>query len=452
MSAKIAFIGAGSFAFTRMVVKDLLSFPGLSDAEIALMDIDSTRLEMARQCCQKIVDAGGYKAKIKTYSNRRGALTDANAVVITILSGGTDVWQHDILIPKKYGVDICVGDTRGPSGIFRALRTIPEMLDICDDVSQVCPGAVVLNYTNPMAMLCHAMQLRYPELTVSGLCHSVQGTAAMLAKWIGRKPENIDYVCAGINHMAWYLKFESNGKDLYPALKRKVNSDAAILNHEQVRNQMFLALDYYPTESSGHHSEYNPWFRKRPDLIKKHCLKGTGWNPGEYAYILKQYQKRNRTWQKDLRTWLNHPDWRDPEKAATRLKPGHEYAANIINAWTGGPLFQFNGNVPNTGIITNLPPGACVEVPVLAGRRRLQSIHVGALPKSVLSLTALSANNEMLAVEGALTGNVQAVYQAIANDPLTAAVLSLEEIKKMTMEMFAKNRRWLPKFKHLTSK
>lgn len=447
MAAKVAFIGAGSFGFTRSVVKDLLSYPSLSDSEVALMDINADRLEMARQCCMKIVEVGGYKARIKTYTDRRAALADADAVIITILCGGTDVWQHDILIPKKYGVDICVGDTRGPSGIFRALRTIPTMLDICKDISRLCPGAIVLNYTNPMAMLCHAMQTRYPELHISGLCHSVQGTAMMLAGWLGKRPEEIDYQCAGINHMGWYLKLESNGKDLYPALRRKITTDREIYNKEHVRNEMFLALDYYPTESSGHHSEYNPWFRKRPDLIEKYCTSGTNWNPGVHAYILNSYKNRNRTWRRDLKKWLNNPDWRDATKTPSMLKRGLEYASGIINAWTGGEVFRFNGNVPNTGIIPNLPDGACVEVPVIAVRRSLQTIHVGPLPKSVLSLTALSANNEMMAVEGALNGDKRPVFHAIANDPLTAAVLSLAEIKKMTDEMFAKNRRWLPYFK-----
>ena len=279
------------------------------------MDINADRLEMARQCCMKIVEVGGYKARIKTYTDRRAALADADAVIITILCGGTDVWQHDILIPKKYGVDICVGDTRGPSGIFRALRTIPTMLDICKDISRLCPGAIVLNYTNPMAMLCHAMQTRYPELHISGLCHSVQGTAMMLAGWLGKRPEDIDYQCAGINHMGWYLKLESNGKDLYPALRRKITTDREIYNKEHVRNEMFLALDYYPTESSGHHSEYNPWFRKRPDLINTAlpALIGT-----RRVAILNSY-KTHRTWRRDLKKWLNNPDWRDATKTPTML-------------------------------------------------------------------------------------------------------------------------------------
>jgi alpha-galactosidase len=447
MSYKIAFIGAGSFGFTRTVVKDILTFRRLADAEIALMDIDPARLEMAKQCCQKLVDLGDYPAKITVTQDRKKALAGADAVIITILCGAVDTWQHDILIPKKYGVDICVGDTRGPSGVFRALRTIPTMLSICKDMEKLCPKAILLNYTNPMAMLCHAMQLKYPHLAISGLCHSVQGTAAQLAMWVGKKAEEVDYVCAGINHMAWYIKFESDGKNLYPQLREKILNDPKIYNNEQVRNEMFLALDYYPTESSGHHSEYNAWFRKRPDLIKKYCTKGTGWNPGEHAYILNEYRSREHTWKKELKEWLNLPDWNDPEKVKKHLQRGHEYASSIINAWTGGELFTFNGNVPNTGIITNMPQNACVEVPVLASRRRLQAMYVGELPKSVLSLTALSANNEMMAVEGALTGNAKMVYYSIANDPLTAAVLSLAEIKKMTKEMFDKNKPFLKYFK-----
>lgn len=330
--AKVVFIGAGSFGFTRGLVRDLLTFPRLADAQIALVDINKQRLDFARRACQKIIDQGKYQAKLVCASDRRQVLEGADAVMVTILCGSTRVWQHDILIPKQYGVDTNVGDTRGPSGIFRALRTIPEMLAIARDMEELCPKAIMLNYTNPMAMLCHAMQ-RETRVVSTGLCHSVQGTSAMLAGWAGVRPEAVDYVCAGINHMAWFTKFEHKGKDLYPRLRKRVATDPEIYNHEQVRNEMFLALDYYVTESSGHNSEYNWWFRKRPDLIRQHCTKGTGWNPGHYAYILKEYQKREKSWRQQVKAWL-------ASESPISLKRGHEYAAYITNAWVGGEPVQ----------------------------------------------------------------------------------------------------------------
>ncbi len=443
--AKVVFIGAGSFGFTRTIMRDMLTFETLKDATFALVDIHPGRLEMARQSCQKIIDAGGYAAKLETSTDRRQALAGADAVMVTILCGSCDIWQHDILIPKKYGVDINVGDTRGPSGIFRALRTIPEMLGICRDMEELCPQAIMLNYTNPMAMLCHAMQ-RTSSINVTGLCHSVQGTAEMLARWAGVPGDQIDYVCAGINHLAWYLKFEHCGRDLYPILKDKVWNDPQIFDEEQVRNEMFKAFGYYVTESSGHNSEYNWWFRKRPELIERYCTSGTGWNPGRHAYILDEYRKRENDWQQEFEKWISSPDWDDPEKRAKRLERSHEYASNIVNAYLGGGLFRFNGNVANRGLVTNLPDNCCVEVPVLASRGRLQPMHVGALPLPVVPLTSLSATNEVMAVEGSLTGNPELVFQSIANDPLTAAVLSLAEIRAMVKDMFAANRDYLPQF------
>tara|TARA_B100000686_G_C16797364_1_gene983375 strand:+ start:3491 stop:4816 length:1326 start_codon:yes stop_codon:yes gene_type:complete len=438
--AKVVFIGAGSFGFTRNLVRDLLSFDRLSSSEIALVDINKQRLNFARRACEKIINQGGYKATVSTTVDRRAALAKANAVCVTILRGSTNVWQHDILIPKKYGIDTNVGDTRGPSGIFRALRTIPEMVAIAQDMEELCPNAIMLNYTNPMAMLCHAMQ-RQTNIQLTGLCHSVQGTASMIERWLDLKPGQMDYQCAGINHMAWYLKLQHRGRDLYPKLKKVVSSKKAVYNHEIVRNEMFLALGHYVTESSGHNSEYNWWFRKRPDLIRKYCLTGTGWNPGRYAYTLDQYRDREKTWQNSVRDWLAQDE--------VPLDRGHEYAASIINAYAGGDIYEFNGNVANDSLIDNLPKDACVEVPVVASRKGFEPIRVGNLPPQCAMLTGLSAQIEMMAVEGCLQGNSELVYQAIAHDPLTAAKLSLIEIRNMVKEMFRKNRKWLPHFKNI---
>ena len=287
---KIAFIGAGSFGFTRNLVKDILTFPSFEDAEIALMDIDPERLDAIKQAVSRIVEAGGYSAKVTSTTDRNKVLEGADGVVVTILQGGVQVWRRDIEIPMDYGVDINVGDTRGPSGVFRALRTIPVMLEIGRDIERLCPDAIVLNYTNPMAMLCRAV-LGETDVTMTGLCHSVQGTARMLGGWIDAPMEEITYLCAGINHQAWYLDYQWNGSDAYPLI-RKAMENPEIYNEEQIRNEMFIHLDYYVTESSGHNSEYNPWFRKRKDLIEKYCTNGTGWNPGVHAMIRDKYLER----------------------------------------------------------------------------------------------------------------------------------------------------------------
>jgi alpha-galactosidase len=437
---KITFIGAGSLQFTSELVRDILTFPLLEDATISLMDIHAGRLEWAKKGVEKLIAAGKYPAKVEATLDRAEALKDADVVLTTILAGSTEVWRHDIEIPKKYGVDINVGDTRGPSGIFRFLRTINPMVDIVCDMEKYCPDAVLLNYTNPMAMLCAALQ-RKTYIPVTGLCHSVQGTAMMLAEWIGAPFDEIDYVCAGINHQAWYLEYKWNGKDAYPLINKAITERPEIYNAEPVRNEMYLAIGKYVTESSGHNSEYNPWFRKRPDLIEKYCTHGTNWNPGEYAYILKEYQHNEATWQDQVKERLEQP------LTAEHLQREHEYAAYIINALMGGEMFKFNGNVRNTDLITNLPQGACVEVPVAVDKGGVHPIHVGGLPAECALLTQLSSGIEELAIEGSLAGDPVAIYRAIAHDPLTSAVLSLAEIRQMTNELFAQHKDYLPQFK-----
>jgi alpha-galactosidase len=436
---KIAFIGAGSLGFTRDLVRDILTFPLLQDVTFSLMDINPERLEFAQRSVQRIIDMGKYPARVTATLDRVKALQDADFVLVTILSGSTEVWRYDIEIPKQYGVDINIGDTRGPSGIFRALRTIPVMLDIVKDMEHVCPDATLLNYTNPMAMICRAIQRSSP-IQMTGLCHSVQGTAMMLADWIGAPYDEITFTCAGLNHMAWYLKYDWNGKDAYPLIRKAVTQRPEIYNEEIVRNEMYLHLDYYVTESSGHNSEYNAWFRKRPDLIEKYCTHGTGWNPGEYAYILKEYQQAERTWKDEARKWF-------AEDTPIELARGEEYAAHIINALMGGESFHFNGNVPNTNLVTNLPQNACVEVPVWVSRKGFEPVHVGNLPPQCAALTNLTAQIEEMAVEAALTGDARLVYHAILNDPLTSAVLSLAEIEQMVNQMFEQNKAYLPNFK-----
>jgi len=438
--AKITFIGAGSLVFTRRLVMDILTFPGMKDVTISLMDIDRERLEYSRRCVQHIIRLGKYPARVETTTDRKKALKGADAVLCTILSGDVDIWRHDIEIPKKYGIDINVGDTRGPSGIFRAMRTIPVMIDICRDIEKLCPDAILLNYTNPMAMLCRSMQ-KETGVKVTGLCHSVQGTAKMLAGWIGAEMERITYLCAGINHQSWFLEFKKDGKDAYPLIRKAIHKKENYW-FSPVRNEMFLAFGYYVTESGGHNSEYNWWFRKRQELIKKYFPEKDGKpNPGRYGRILEGYLQRKTDWKKLVRDWIEKTD------AKSIVGMVHEYAASIINAYLGSEPFLFNGNVPNTGIITNLPKDACVEVPVLVNKRGFNSIHVGALPPQCAALNNISVAVEEMAVEGILTGNTEMIYQAICYDPLTAAVLSLDEIRKMVNEMFEKNKSFMPGFK-----
>ncbi len=439
---KITFIGAGSLEFTRGLVRDMMTFPLLQNSTICLMDINAERLEFAEKSVRRILELGRYPARVKATLDRAEALQSANYVLCTILAGGTDVWRHDIEIPKKYGVDTNIGDTRGPSGIFRAQRTIPVMLSIVKDMERYCPSATLLNYTNPMAMLCRAMQ-RSTFVRLTGLCHSVQGTAAMLAEWIGAPMDEITYTCAGINHQAWYLKYAWNGTDAYPLILKAVSERPEIYNEEIVRNEMFLHLDYYVTESSGHNSEYNWWFRKRPDLIEKYCTHGTGWNPGVYAYILDEYLQTEATWKDEARKWF-------AKETPISLERETEYAAYIINALEGGEVFSFNGNVPNTKLIPNLPESACVEVPVYADRNGFRAVHVGNLPPQCVSLTHTSVMVEEMAVEAALTGDPRLLFQAIAHDPLSAAVLSLAEIKTMVNEMLQQNQAYLPQYQHFS--
>ena len=435
MGRKIAFIGAGSYVFTRNVIRDILTYPAFDDCTIALMDIDPEKLEYAKKSILSIAARCGSHAEVVSTTSRGQALEGADGVVCAIRIGSFDVWRRDIEIPKSYGVDLNVGDTRGPAGIFRALRSIPVMLDICRDFIKYCPQAIFLNYTNPMAMLCRAMQ--DGKIAVTGLCHSIQHTASMLAGWIGAPMDEITYLCAGINHMSWFLDYKWKGKDAMPLVAKAIENPE-IYNKEIVRNEVFRHLGYYVTESSGHFSEYSPWFRKRPDLIEKYCTHGTGENPGVHALSIKTYIERKNTWRQEF----------EKSQEAFSMERGDEYAACIFNAVFGdGEMFEFNGNVRNYGLIDNLPVGCCVEVPVVASRAGLRPIRVGTLPREVAALTNTSAVCEELAVEGALTGDPKKIYCACYNDPLTGAVLSLEEIHQMVKAMFEANAEFLPQFK-----
>jgi alpha-galactosidase len=463
---RIVFIGAGSVGFTRSLVIDLLTFPLLKDSTIVLMDIDKDRLDWAKKSVQILIDRfkqiPGYTGnpKLEATLDRKKALKGADFVLCTILMGGPKIFKYDLAIPKKYGVDFSVGDTRDVSGIFRALRTIPVMVDICRDIERLCPNAVFLNYTNPMAMLCRAMQKATP-VNVTGLCHGVQGTAMMLATWLENKdkPEDIvksdmsriSYVCAGINHQAWFLQYKKDGKDAYPLIRKAIKNEK-IWRREPVRNEMFVKLNYYMTESSGHSSEYNWWFRKRQSLIDEICYPGTYWN-NKYGLLIGGFQMDGKEKKKQKEQKLSQQEKKkhlmDSLEGTKKmsLDRGFEYAVHIMNALVGGENFEFNGNVPNTGLIPNLPPNTCVEVPVVANSRGLNPLYVGPLPPQCAVLNNVNIACEEMAVEAALTGKKDLVYYAAYHSPLTASVLSLPEIENMVTEMFSKNKEYLPHFK-----
>ena len=435
---KFAFIGAGSLQFTSSCVRDLLTFPAFEECEFALMDTNPENLKNIEKVVNRIVfEMGKMKSVVTATTDRVTALKGADGVLCTVFNGDIDIWQYDITVPKKYGIDINIGDTRSVSGIFRALRNIPLMMDICRDIEKYCPNAVFLNYTNPMSMLCGAMQ-KYSGIEVTGLCHSVQGTVKMLSEWLDVPYDEIVYKCMGVNHQAFYTVLEHNGENLYPRL-RKLLEDPEYFNKEQVRNEMFLKLGYYVTESSGHNSEYNAWFRKRPDLIEKYCTHSTNWNPGEHAYSLNLRKDRKANTAKQYSDWL--------EKEFDKKK-SIEYAGDIFNARLGdGKPFVFNANVINNNSIPNLPSDACVEVPVVADRMGFKTTIAGPLPEHLAILVNTTARLESLAVEAAMKKSREMVYQAVYMDPLSSAVCSMDEIKNMCDELFELNREFLGDYK-----
>lgn len=431
---KIAFIGAGSVQFTTAVVQDLTFYPAFFDAEICLMDINKDHLEKITKCVERIKNERKVNFKITSTMDRVEALKGADGVLCTVFNGDIDIWRYDIEIPKKYGVDINVGDTRSVSGIFRALRNIPLMLDICKDIEKYCPNAVFLNYTNPMSMLCKAMQT-LTKVDVTGLCHSVQHTSKMLKDW-SQKEGELKYLCLGINHQAFFTEITVDGEDIYPIIRKRIE-EKDIYEKEKVRNEIFKTFGYYVTESSGHNSEYCAWFRKRPDLIEKFCT-GTSWNPGEYAFSLKIRSNPNR-YDVSIKTFMNKP---------INEKISDEYAANILNARIGdGTPFPFNANVINNDTIENLPYDACVEIPVIADKNGYTRTFKGKMPTGPATLVNYTANIEDLVFEAFLEKSKAKVVQAVSLDPLCSAVLSLEEVRNMCDELFEVNKDYLGEYK-----
>jgi alpha-galactosidase len=435
---KIALIGAGSYVFTRRLCADILLAPALADSTIALMDIDAARLERARAGVQAFVDDHGLSATVLATTDRREAVTGAGYVITTFQQGGLDAFALDIEIPQRYGVGQCVGDTLGPGGVFRALRTIPVLLDLCRDLDELAPEALLLNYVNPMAANCWAVAAGSGRPHV-GLCHSVQGTSEMLAGWIGVPYDQITYRCAGINHQAFFLEFRRDEEDLYPQIREAIERPE-IAGQEPVRVELMKHFGYFVTESSGHASEYVPYFRKSARMIEEELVPRFT-DPRNAWYGL------GRTGGY-LTTCLNRLAESDGEERVMPTTRSHEYGSHIVEAIETNRPVAINGNVPNRGLISNLPEGCCVEVPCLVDANGVQPIPVGTLPTQLAALNRTNVNVQELIVEAALTGRAEAVYHAVMLDPLTAAVCTLPQVQAMVAEMLAAQARWLPQFPH----
>ena len=431
--AKVALIGAGSLIFCKTLMSDFLATPALAGSEYRLMALTHSRLDKMAGFVRRMIKDNGVDARVVATTDRREALRGADYVVIMLQAGGVAEFRQDWEIPLKYGVDQCIADTLCPGGIFRALRHIPALLEIARDMQELCPNAVLFNYANPMAMCCWALG-RVPGLKFTGLCHGVQTTMDLIASYTGVPKEQIDFEAAGINHMAWFTKLEKNGQDLYPILRKNFEKPGYYVN-EKVRGEVLRHFGYFMTESTGHLSDYLPYFRSHKKALDLYCDEpGFGGETGAYyKYCAMLAEKFART----------DPLSIESTKLGARSA---EYCSHIIEALETGVPFRFNGNVRNDGYITNLPAGCCVEVPIYADRLGLHPHVIGNLPPQCAALNMTNILAQGLAVEAAFTGDPELVMQACALDPLTGAVLTLDEIRKMVAEMLEAEKQYLPQF------
>ena len=448
---KLTIIGAGSTVFTKNIVVDLLTIEQFKSIEIALMDIDKNRLIKTKEVLEIIATKMGATPKISIHTNRRDSLLDADFVQTTIQVGGyKPSTVIDFEIPKKFGLNQTIADTLGIGGIMRSLRTIPVLLNIAEDIKQVCPNALWMQYVNPMCTNMIAINKVFPNIRNIGLCHSVQGTAEMLAEDLQEKISDINYQCAGINHMAFFQKFEkiSTGEDLYPKLKRladQILSDKKISSrtkkqeypgrnlHEKVRYEILKRFGFFVTESSEHFAEYVPWFIKpnKEELIEKYKIP-----VDEYIFRCEYYSELWNELDKDISTITNEA-----------IKRSHEYASYIIDAIVNNNKFTVYGNVMNNGLIENLPSNCCVEVPCIVDNKGFYPQKIGRLPEQLSALMRTNINVQILTAEAALTKKREHIYHAAMLDPLTASHLSIDEIYALTDEMLEAHADYLPKYK-----
>lgn len=434
---KIAIVGAGGFEFPVTLMNDFLSFTSLQSAEFALMDIDPVTLGRTKRLTQGLVDTHKLPARITATTDLREALKGTDFVVTCFQAGGRDAYAFDVEIPRKYGVDQTVGDTLGPGGVFRGLRSMKALEEITRTMSEVCPDALLLNYTNPMSINC-AFTSGEGIRTV-GLCHSVQHTADELANILGYAPGEWSFRSAGINHQAWMLEFRHHGVDVLPELKAAVNAYARgereprepqdewyAGGREGVRTALMNLFGYFPTESSHHASEYYPYFRKTPEDVLRIL-------PERWDYL--EITRANTD--EDLENMAK-------EFSEGTLEPTEEYASRIIDSVVTNTSRTVYGNVPNAGLITNLPQGICVEVPVLVDASGVQPTVIGDLPVQCAAANLASIGLQTTTVAAYREASRDLVYSAIALDRLTSSLLSIDQIRAMADEMFEAEERWLP--------
>lgn len=421
---KITMIGAGSAVFARRLMTDVLSRPELQDSTISLMDINRERLDLIGALVRKMVEERNLGAKVEATGNREAALDGADYVIAAIAVG----WNYErerpeVAIPLRYGLHQTVADTIGVGGIFRFLRTAPTMIGICHDMERLCPNALLLNYVNPMAMLCWAIE-RATKVQTVGLCHSVQGTAARLAEYVGVPANEVAYWTAGINHQAWYLTLRHGKEDLYPRV-RDCLGIPEIYDRDRVRFEIFRYFGYFVTESSRHMAEYVPYFRRTAELREQFVPEAPATTAANRAERLESIRR---------------------QVAGTEpidYHPSNEYCSAIIHARETNQPFRFNANVPNDDLISNLPRGCCVEVPCLADGSGIHPCHVGNLPPQLAAVNRTNVNVQELAVKAFLERDRTALYQAVQVDPLASSVLSLAEARSMTDQILDAHHDWI---------
>jgi len=436
---KIAMIGAGSLIFCKTLTMDILATKALQDVEICLMNRTKAKLDKMEAFVKEVVKVNKLPARVTATLDRRKALEGAKYVINMIQIGGVDAFRMDYEIPRKYGVDQCIADSIGPGGVFRALRTIPVLAEMSRDMNELCPNAILLNYANPMGANCSALG-RVAKVQFIGLCHGVQTTLDLISRYVEVPKDQVDFICAGINHMAWFLAIRDkrDGRDLYPILRERCEKPEYYVN-EKVRCEVMRHFGYFMTESTGHLSEYVSWFRSSKRALELYCDQPAfGGASGAYFNYCNMLAEKYKS-----------VDYLATESRKIERR-SVEYCSYILEAAETDNVFRLNGNVRNDGYITNLPQGCCVEVPVFVDSQGLHPVRIGDLPIQCAALNQSNVTVQQLAVEAGLTGNPEYAMQAIAMDPLTSAVCTLKEAREMTREMIDAESQWLPQFKGRT--
>lgn len=440
MSFKIAFIGAGSIGFTRRLLADLLTVPEFHDIEVAFTDINAENLRMVYELCQRDIEANGLPIKITTTLDRREAFRGAKYVINSVRIGMLEAFEMDVNIPLKYGVDQCVGDTLCAGGVLYGQRSAYAALEFCRDIEELAaPGCILLNYANPNAMVTW-MCNKYSSVKTIGLCHGVQGGHRQIAEALGYRQDEVDIICAGINHMTWYISVKHNGEDLTGKILEAYENDPKLSRTEKVRIDMLRRFGYYSTESNGHLSEYIPWYRKNEKELLN-WIDLDVWDHGETGGYLRVCQEGRSWFETDFQNWMKEPPMQFvPEKRS------QEHGSYIIESLETGRIYRGHFNVVNNGAISNLPDDCIVEVPGYVDANGINITRVGDLPLGPAACCMSNINVQRLAVEAAYRGDDLLLKQALMLDPLTGAVCTPPQIWQMADEMLIAEEKWLPQY------